>query len=516
MKRLRSACGSPAACRYSLWQPPVKRLALVTSAALLVLLLAAGAAVAAYEFQTAWGTAGAGAGQLNNPGLIAVGPDGSVYIADTGNQRVQKFTSDGAFLATIGSAGAGQGQFNSPNSVAVGPDGTLYVADSGNHRVQRFDANGGFISTWGSLGAGAGQFGGMAGIATAPDGSVFVADIDNKRVEKFLADGTYLQDITSGAGGFGTISGVAVGQDGSLYVVDQQLNRVERFDLNGVFQNAWGSQGAGDGQFNAPRGVAASAAGVYVADSNNNRVEKFTTTGAFVDSLDAAGSGDPAFGGPAGIAVSPTGSIYVAQPAAARVSSFTETGGANLPPPSTGQTANAEPVSGTVKVRAPGSNQFVTLAAGQQIPIGSIVDVTKGTVDLTTTADATTTQTARFYSGVFKLAQTKAAKPVTELQLFGGKFNKCPKPSGRRATATKKKKVVRQLWGSGKGRFRTKGKFASATIRGTQWLTQDFCDGTSVRVAEGSVTVRDVVKRKNVVVTAPKSYLAKAPLARKR
>jgi hypothetical protein len=131
---------------------------------------------------------------------------------------------------------------------------------------------------------------------------------------------------------------------------------------------------------------------------------------------------------------------------------------------------------------------------------------------LTTTGSATTTQTATFFAGVFKLAQDKSAAPVTELQLFGGNFKKGCGASGRAVTSAGKKKVVRQLWGVGKGRFRTKGRYSSAAIRGTQWLTQDRCDGTSVRVKAGSVTVRDFVRKKTVIVKAPKSYLAPAKL----
>ena len=492
-----------------------RRLALTTLAGLTALLVTVGTALAAYQFQTSWGASGTGAGQFGSSmGLPAVGPDGSLYVVDGGNNRVEKFTADGAFLSSFGAAGAATGQFNNPIAAAVGPDGTVYVTDRGNNRVQRFDANGGFLSQWGTAGPGDGQFINVAGVATGPDGSVYVVDAGNARVEKFLADGTFLQSFTSGAGGFTSPSGIAVGPDGSVYVVDgnNTTPRVERFDSNGVFQNSWGSAGSADGQFQQPNGVAASAAGVYVADGGNNRVEKFTSAGAFIDSLDQAGSGDPGFSSPGGVAISSTGLIYVTQPGAFRVARYGETGGANLPPPQTGTSANAQPVNGTVRVKQPGSNQFITLASGQQIPIGSIIDVTKGTIDLTTTAGADQTQTARFFSGVFKLTQTKTANPVTELQLFGGNFKKlCPTKSSKKASVSRKRKLVRQLWGVGKGSFRTKGKYASASIRGTQWLTQDRCDGTNVRVTEGSVTVRDFAKKKNVVVTAPKSYLAAAP-----
>ena len=73
-----------------------------------------------------------------------------------------------------------------------------------------------------------------------------------------------------------------------------------------------------------------------------------------------------------------------------------------------------------------------------------------------------------------------------------------------------KRKPVRRLWGKGKGRFRTRGRYSSGTVRGTNWLTQDFCEGTLTRVVEGAVSVYDLVAKKGILVKPGKSYFAKA------
>src|SRR5207245_577883 len=102
--------------------------------------------------------------------------------------------------------------------------------------------------------------------------------------------------------------------------------------------------------------------------------------------------------------------------------------------------------------------------------------------------------------GEFKLVQLREkGHLVAELQLFGGNFNVCPRAQhGNGVRPAAKPKSVRHLWGDGAGAFRTRGRFAAAAIRGTRWLTDDRCDGTLTRVAQGSVLVRDFVKRKNV------------------
>jgi hypothetical protein len=178
-----------------------------------------------------------------------------------------------------------------------------------------------------------------------------------------------------------------------------------------------------------------------------------------------------------------------------------------LPPPKPGVAVNVQGGTGTVLVKVPGQ-AFATLQGGAQIPVGSTVDVTKGSVDLTS-ADGT----ANFTKGVFVIREpaAPAATRVTDLTLTGGNFAVCNKSVRRNASrdATPNKKVVRRLWGNGKGRFRTTGRFASATVRGTSWKIEDRCDGTVVSVTAGTVSVRDVRLKRNVVVTAGHSYLAK-------
>ena len=99
----------------------------------------------------------------------------------------QRFDPAGRFLGKWGSQGTGQGQFETPFRVAVAPNGTVYVADSGNHRVQVFAADGTYQTQWGGQGNGDGQFDGPTGLAVAPDGTVYVADANNHRVQIFEA-----------------------------------------------------------------------------------------------------------------------------------------------------------------------------------------------------------------------------------------------------------------------------------------------------------------------------------------
>ena len=177
-----------------------------------------------------------------------------------------------------------------------------------------------------------------------------------------------------------------------------------------------------------------------------------------------------------------------------------------LPPPEPGESVNALPKSGTVKVKVPGSAAYVDLDEAQQLPVGTIVDATKGHVTLVAAADDSGgTATAEFWAGIFKLGQTKGKAPTTILTLV--EKLSCPK-AGKAIAAAKKKK--RRLWGDGSGKFRTKGKHSAATVVGTKWLVEDSCKSTLTRVVRGRVSVRDFAKKKTVIVRAGKKYVARA------
>jgi hypothetical protein len=183
-----------------------------------------------------------------------------------------------------------------------------------------------------------------------------------------------------------------------------------------------------------------------------------------------------------------------------------------LPPPVAGKTVNVKVAKGKVRIKLPGSKKFILLTDPRQVPLGTIFDTTKGRVTLTSAADkGGGTQHAWFYRGIFKVGQTKGAKPLTDLTLAGPKPS-CKKTARKSAhAAAKKKPKTRRLWGDGKGAFRTTGQFSSATVRGTRWVVIDTCRGTLTQVRVGVVTVRDFKRRKNVVVRAGKQYLARTP-----
>ena len=131
------------------------------------------------------GLPGSGHGELNGPYGLAADAAGNVYVAELYNHRIQKFTSDGAFITQWGTFGDGNGQFQYPGEMAVDAAGNVYVPEYNQHWVQQFTDDGIFVSKWGSFGNAPGQFEYPAGVATDAAGDIYVADSNNNRVEKF-------------------------------------------------------------------------------------------------------------------------------------------------------------------------------------------------------------------------------------------------------------------------------------------------------------------------------------------
>lgn len=183
-----------------------------------------------------------------------------------------------------------------------------------------------------------------------------------------------------------------------------------------------------------------------------------------------------------------------------------------IQPPVPGVIVGAQAVQGKVLIKEAGTNKFVALTGKTEIPVGSQVNTLGGTIRLTAALGGGQMNSADFYQGIFTIFQRRARRAVTTLRLDGGNFRLCGRGSTQALSIdARSKKPVRRLWGSGKGRFTTKGRYSSATVRGTKWLTQDQCDGTLTRVLSGIVRVRDLRLRKNIDVRAGGSYLARAP-----
>jgi hypothetical protein len=180
--------------------------------------------------------------------------------------------------------------------------------------------------------------------------------------------------------------------------------------------------------------------------------------------------------------------------------------------PQPGVIVGVQKVSGKVLFKEPNSNKFVPLTGTTEIPVGSQVDTTHGTIKLIAGLGGGKTNSANFNDGLFKIQQKHAKNAYMTLLLQGGNFAICRTRALRALSVdAKRKRQVRRLWGNGKGRFTTRGRYSSATVRGTHWLVQDRCDGTLTRVLRGIVKVKDFRNHKTVSVRAGHTYLAKAP-----
>jgi hypothetical protein len=208
-----------------------------------------------------------------------------------------------------------------------------------------------------------------------------------------------------------------------------------------------------------------------------------------------------------------------------------------LAPPVLGKTVDVSPVSGVVLVKPPPGKSlgpagdtpglskgqgFVPLTEARQIPTGSEIDALHGSLGIVTaTGQVGKTQTATLTGGIFKVTQdrTGITKGLTNLSLIESAFPGAPSygtckagKSADQATIAKlSSKTLQLLKVSAHGKFRTTGRYSSATVRGTIWTISDRCDGTLTHVIRDTVLVDDFVRHKTILLHAGQGYLARAP-----
>lgn len=189
--------------------------------------------------------------------------------------------------------------------------------------------------------------------------------------------------------------------------------------------------------------------------------------------------------------------------------------------PTNGEKVVVKPEEGKVSIKPSGKGKYVPLEELKEIPVGAVIDATKGRVTLTSIGPNGEEQTAEFFGGVFKVKQAEGSNLVV-LELLDETVCKAPKPKqGKKGKGASPRafassvslrpsgRTTGKLWGSGHGNFRTEGHDGSATVRGTIWLVEDRCNGTTFfKTRSGIVSVRDFVAHKTLPLPAGKTYVA--------
>jgi len=252
-------------------------------------------------------------GQLRSPEGISTDPKGNIYVADTGNNRIQKFDTNGKLLNFIGGFGWDSEQFQRPVDICAENGLDVFVADYENRRIERYDKDLNWIFSLYSnprvedrL-----RFGFPNSVSLSIHGDLFIVDSDNQRVLKFNSMREPVQsfgDFDWGEGALTEPQKIHVSRDDQVYVSDRgDRGRVMVYDYYGNFLNEIGSD-----KLKAPDGLYVSSSGyIFVADTDQDQVFVFEANGRFVQAFGASGKKFGAFNSPSDVAVH-ANKLYVA------------------------------------------------------------------------------------------------------------------------------------------------------------------------------------------------------------
>lgn len=449
---------------------------------LLALMLAPAGALASYKLVDSWGSYGSGAVQFKGPQGLAADSKGNVYVADTGNDRIQVLGPKGNLVTMWGSKGQGNDQFDQPTAVAVAFNGYVFVADKGNGRVKRFTSSGTFNSTsmWKNA-----KFDQPLALALALyktgtiavfvlqgspiDPKVFVYDSMGNYADKWGGNGPL-------PGKFYQPRGVAADGEGDVYVADTGHGWIQRFNLTGNFVEHWGGFGKGEGQFESPRGIAVDGDGsILVTDFVGDRVQRFDRNGNFVEQWGGPGI----LNEPTGVAAGPNGKVYVLDTGNNRVQVF----------------ESEKPVTSGGQDQSGGSGEVCTkdqLTFGLQSVKNVGLKAIAGKKGLPLRIDAGVATTARLqlYLSKKDAKRVKLMGPLTQLLVPFGTGTTETKVVLSKAEGAKLKKLLKKATKKSK-----KGKKRKARKSLNLMVVMDVSDGSNYQSA-GSLKVKVVRKGK--------------------
>ncbi len=463
-------------------------------------------------------------GLSGTPGGVAYDLAGQPLVVDTTGGFVGRIGSNGAVTVIAGTRNVGgfsgdggaatSARFNAPTGIAVAPDGTIYVADTGNSRIRRIGTNGVISTVAGGGVAGFAGDGGQArsaslnapqGVAVALDGGLLIADTANNRIRRVDPQGVITTAAGSSAAAFAgdgapatdaalsSPVGVAPLRLGGFVVADTGNDRLRRVTpLGTIFTIAGGAGGlAGDGgpasasRLTAPRAIVPNASGGFVvADTGNSRIRGLASDGALPGPtpgrslrLSPAGGFSKAF-----IAGKPA-SQPIREPDLVQLGSKIDTEKGRV-------TVETGTPSGTLRTANVTSGQFTI-----EQPLGPVE------TNFKLSAPMNGCRSFEGGAGTGSAADKVAGKAAKSRPLASAAAAKKKKP--------KRKRRTRKIFIESDGGHRSSGRYADAVVRGTQWTIQDYCTNTRVTVREGLVEVFDLAKKKSVLVPAGERYISR-------
>jgi virginiamycin B lyase len=491
----------------------------------------------------------------SDPWDITAGPDGNLWFVSRSPAFVGRITPDGAI--TEFSAGLTAG--SEPTAITAGDDGNLWFTESASPgRIGRVTTAG--VITENSIGLTPNMV--PTDITAGPDGSLwFTLSGSPGAIGRITPQGE-IDEFSKSLTDNSAPTGIATGPDGALWFTESASpGRIGRITTDGEITEyaegltadraPWMITGGPDGNMwfteNANPGalarislppLARTRSVEYLSDNSARLPAKIRPNAQATEfyfeygrgksfqnrtAVSSAGAGWDQVEVSTRIAGLMPEKKYSYRVVATNDSGVTvgELGSftTSALEPEAGEVLVGEP-SGRVRYKRPGGRWRRLPGWGAELPVGVVLDARRASVKLTSASPRGKTQAARFGGGVMKVRQPDGARGRVDVYLRGGNFAACRRPlatASSRAMAASlatasyvRRERIRRIWGTDSGgRYRTHGRQSQATVRGTRWVTIDRCDGTLTRVTRGAVVVRDFARRRNVLVRAGHSYLAR-------